>query len=396
MMAGRGEDEDGMESFRWHMPTEVVFGRGCLDDLGALCGGVGKRPLLVTGRHSARKCGALARVESQFPQAVLFDQVEENPSAETCDAGGAACREAGCDFVIGIGGGSPMDAAKAISLLACNPGSCERYYGREKFSKPNLPVVAVPTTAGTGSETTPYAVITHRREPSKRTIAGKTLFPMFALLDPTLSISMPGDVTANTGFDALSHALEGMASKAATPVGDVLGLDVCRLVRKWLPRAVAAPEDLEARGHMLYASMLAGCIIAQSGTTPVHGMGYYFTLAYGMPHGLANALLLPPLFQHNAEVIPAKVAAMATALGRPCNGTPEAAGANIVAALVDLARDCGLSLIGRDAGVQESDIASFASELYADRGRFKNQPDELSLDDVARFFRAALEGPEAL
>ncbi len=382
-----------MNDSRWYMPTEVVIGPGCLDTLGKRCGGFGDRALLVTGRSSARKCGALERALAQLPNAVVFDSVEQNPSTETCDAGAVVCRDEGCDFVVGIGGGSPMDAAKVIALLARNPGLCEQYYGADKFGNDNLPIVAVPTTAGTGSEVTPNAVITHRAKQFKRSIAGRTLFPRLALLDAGLSVTMPASVTANTGIDALSHVMEGMVSLRSTPMSDTLALETCRVIREWLPRAVAEPEDLEARGRMLHAAMVSGCVIAQSGTTLVHGMGYCLTLEFGLPHGLANALLLIPLFQHNADHVPGKVAAIATALGYPAEPVPADAKEKIALAIQVLARAVGVPLAGKEVGVRPQSLRNFAERICAAPSHFKRQVGDLSVEDVHRFFLRAYEGP---
>ncbi|HOZ45413.1 MAG TPA: iron-containing alcohol dehydrogenase [Candidatus Hydrogenedentes bacterium] len=384
-----------MIAFQWNMPTRVMLGKNALDSLANDDSGLGRRPLVVTGRSSARASGALDRLLAQWPNAVVFDKVEENPTTDTCDRGAAVCRENRCDLVVAIGGGSPMDAAKAIAMLACNPGRCEDYFGRDVFKKGNLPIIAVPTTAGTGSEVTPYAVITDHAHTFKKTIAGQTLFPQYALLDPTLSVSMSATITANTGFDALSHAVEGMISLKSTPLGDALALESCRVIRQWLPRAVEAPDDLEARGQMLYAAMLAGCVIAQSGTTAIHGMGYYFTLEFGLPHGLANALLLIPAFERNARCLPDKVAAIANALGHPAAPSADHAGRAFRQAIIDLAGQVGLDLSANNAGVAREALRPFAESIVADRPRFKNQTGDWSLEDVAAVFEDAWSGPTA-
>jgi len=386
-----------MDPFRYWMPTEVVLGAGAFAALGERCRALGGRALVVTGTRSARASGALDRALAQLPDARVFDAVEENPSIETCAQGAACCRENGCDVVVGLGGGSPMDAAKAIALLAANPGTCEDYLSGEKPPNAHLPVVAVPTTAGTGSDVTPYAVLVETRPPSedgrrlnKRTLRG--VFPALALLDPELSVTMPRAVTVSTGLDALSQAMEGMVSRKATPMGDVAALETCRAVRAWLPRAAAEPADLEARARMLYAAMLSGITIAHSGTTLVHGMGYYFTLEFGIPHGLANALLLTPVFQYNARVVPEAVAALATALGHPCEATPDAAAGAVAQALHTLLRDVGTSPAAQDAGADPARLRWCAEQIFADRGRFKNQPGEPTLEEVHGFFRQACDG----
>jgi alcohol dehydrogenase class IV len=381
-----------VNDFRYFMPSEVVFAPGGFDSLAERCKGLGNKPLVVTGRRSARRAGLIGRIEAQFPGAVVFDEVEENPATETCERGGALCREQGCDYVIGLGGGSPIDAAKAISILARNSGACREFYGADKYREPNLPIVAVPTTAGTGSEVTPYAVITDSVTDSKRTISGKSLFPVLAFLDPELTLSLPREVTVNTGLDALSQAMEGLVSRTSTPVGDALALDATRRIRKWLPRCVQDGNDLEARGELLYASMLAGCVIAQAGTTLVHGMGYYYTLRFGVPHGRANALLLTPLFQHNARCETAKVAAVSEILGRPTPPEPDAVARNIGLAIHNLLGELGVSPAARDAGVAPESLDAYAAEVASDPYRFRNQPGTLGREDVSRFFHQSYEG----
>lgn len=377
-----------MHSYQYFMPTEVIYAPGALTSLAKRCQVLGTRPLIVTGRQSARATGLLDRILAQLPSAQVFDQVEENPTIATCMRGAKCCLDTGCDYVIGVGGGSPMDAAKAVAMLATNPGPCAEYFGVDKFPNAPLPVAAIPTTAGTGSEVTPYAVIVDEVLRSKKTISGRMLFPVFALLDPELSVTMPPAVTVATGLDALSQAMEGMLSKRSTAVGDALALETCRLVKEWLPRAVADPANLEARGRMLHAAMLSGCIIAQSGTTLVHGMGYYFTLEFGLAHGLANALLLTPVFQFNAHLAPEKVAPLAAALGFD-TGNPVR---DIGKAVHALMREVGISPKGQDFGVRLDRMEQFAEDIYRDTGRFKNQIGAFTVDDVYRLFVAACTG----
>lgn len=386
-----------MKPFSYWMPTEVVAGAGCIDTLRERCRAFGKRAFIVTGKHSARCSGALDKALAQLPGAAVFDEVEENPSMETCGRGAAMCRQLGCDFVVAIGGGSPIDAAKAMALLALNEGACADYLGGREDGRPHLPIVAIPTTAGTGSETTPYAVLVEPCDASgggraRNKVTMRGLFPALALLDPELSVSMPRSVTVNTGLDALSQAMEGIVSRRSTPMGDALAFEACRLVREWLPRAASSPGDLDARAWMLYAAMLSGCVIAQSGTTLVHGMGYYFTLEFGVAHGLANALLLTPVFQYNAQQCPGKVAAIAAALGHPCDPAPATAAQAITGALHGLLEALGVSPAAADAGVDPARLAWCAEEIFPDRGRFKNQPGEPTRDEVRRFFEAACAG----
>lgn len=379
-----------LPEFSYFLPTEVRFGAGCFNGLAACCRALGRKPFIVTGRHSARAIGALDRAVAQLPGAVVYDRAGENPTTGQCDAAARVCRESRCDIVIAIGGGSPMDVAKAVAGLALNEGACAEFIGSDRFTEGALPIIAVPTTAGTGSEVTPYSVLVDTSENQKRTIKGRALFPRVALLDPELTASLPPDVTAYTGLDALSQAMEGLVSRKRTAVGDILALEACRLVRQWLPRAVSVPDDLEARGGMLLAAMLSGGVIAQSGTTLVHGMGYYYTLHCGLQHGLANGLLLAPVFRHNAVHLPETVASMASALGH-CGPAGEA-GSAITRALHALFAACGVSRAARDAGVDERLLAEFARDCCSDPYRFKNQVGELTEDDVLRFYRESWRG----
>jgi alcohol dehydrogenase class IV len=381
-----------MKPFRYFVPTEIVMGPGCLDTLRDHARVLGKKALVVTGKSSARANGALDRVLAQLPDAAVFDGVEENPTTETCARGAAVYRENPCDLVVALGGGSAMDTAKAVALLARNPGTCADYFGSEKCSGGSLPIIAVPTTAGTGSEVTPYSVMVDSAARVKQTIAARSLFPKVALLDPELSRTMPRPVTLYTGLDALSQAMEGMVSLRSTPLGDTLAIEACHIVKTWLPRAAAHPNDIEARSQMLLAAMLSGCVIAQSGTTLIHGMGYYFTLEYGLAHGLANALLLTPVFQFNAKHLPEKVAAIASALGRHTAPNCDDAQQNIALAIHALLDELDVSPAAKDADVDLHRLQAFAEDIFADRSRFKNQPGDPSLDDVFQFFQRAYYG----
>ena len=394
-------DFNPLRPFAFRLPTELKMGRGCLASVGEVTGELGCRPLIVAGRRSARESGALDHLMAALPGAVLFDGIEENPTALACDTGSKACREHACDVVVALGGGSAMDAAKAIAGLARNPGPCASYLGSETFRQGALPIVAIPTTAGTGSEVTPYAVLVDRPEPAdnpgiKRSISARCLFPKVAMLDPELTLSMPRAVTASTGLDALSQAMEGMVSKKSTPLGDVLALEVCRIIRRWLPVAVADGNDIEAREQMIYAATLAGIVLAQSGSTLVHGMGYPLTLYSGVPHGLANALLLTPLFQFNALHVPEKVARLSEALGMACAPEPGAARDAIGEAVHTLLLECGISPAGKDAGVNPALLPRFATDVAADPYRYRNQIGPITEEVVMGFYEMAHRGARHL
>ena len=383
---------DPLFPHRFHVPTEIRFGAGALEQLAACSEAMGATPFLVTGRRSVRASGVLDRALAMLPRAVHFDAIDENPTTEMCDAAAAACRAGGCDHVVAIGGGSPMDVAKAVAGLARHEGPCAGFFGRDTFPNGALPVIAVPTTAGTGSEVTPYAVLVRTDEERKQTIGGRCLFPSVALLDPELTRTLSPGLTAATGLDALSQAMEGFVSKKRTPLGNALALDACRRIRRWLPVAAADGANLEARSQVLYAAMLSGCIIAQSGTTLVHGMGYHYTLTHGVQHGLANGLLLAPVFAFNATQAPEAVATLAEALGVRCDPKPDAAAKAIAGAIHELLRACGVSPAARDAGVRADTLEAFAEDIASDPYRVRNQIGEISVALVRRLYHASYAG----
>lgn len=380
-----------MKPFAFQLPVEIVFGSGCIQQLSQFRG-LGQRPAILCGGHSARANGALDAVLEQFPGALVLDGIPENPEIRDCEARARCCREAGVDVVIGLGGGSALDVAKAVALLATNHGPCETYFDVSRVQNPALPIIALPTTAGTGSEVTPYAVLVDGESRRKKTLKHPSLYPRVALLDPRLTLALPPAVTVATALDALSQAMEGMASKNATPPGDTLALETCRLIRAALPRVVARPDDEASRGVLLYAAMLSGIVIAQSGTTLVHGMGYYYTLEYGIAHGAANALLLPPVFAWNARHIPCVVSALATALGHPAPPDAQAATGAILSALYEFYAAIGFSPAARDHGVPREASIRLAQSIAQEPYRFKNQVGDFSEAEVAGLFDAAWSG----
>lgn len=380
-----------MKPFSFQLPVEVHFAPGALSFL-ARYRDLGARPALICGRDSARASGALDSVLEHYPGALVLHGIPENPETSDCEAYAVTCREAGVDCIIALGGGSVMDAAKAIALLVVNGGACADYLDDAGGCKPALPMVAIPTTAGTGSEVTPYSVLVDSERREKKTLRHPSLYPRVAILDPRLTLALPREITIATALDALSQAMEGMVSKRATPFGDLLALEACRLIRAALPWALTAPHDEEARGVLLYAAMLSGVVIAQSGTTLVHGMGYHYTLDYGIAHGAANALLLPPVFAWNAVLLPATVSTIAGALGRPGPPKTESAAHSIVTALYDFYAEIDFPAAARDHGVPREAAARFAESIIRAPYRFKNQVGDFTKADVEHLFEAAWTG----
>ena len=304
--------------YTWYMPTKIVSERDCVKNNALLLSPLGKRALIVTGKSSATngsladRCAALRENGQEFE---VFDEVTPNPVVSCIQKGAAKAREMYADFIVGIGGGSPMDAAKAIAALARQPRTDEEIFSGG-WSEDILPVVAVPTTAGTGSEVTPYAIVTNDFKRTKTSLSAPEMFPKLAFLDGKYMLSLPRNTTIHTAIDALSHAVEGMFTTKSTPQGDLVALESIRLLFGIFPKLQASSAlSLSERDTLLYASMLAGTVIAQAGTTAVHTLGYALTYHYGTDHGEANGVLLGEMLALAEERIPERTEKILRAAG---------------------------------------------------------------------------------
>lgn len=290
-------------------PVKVFSGRGCVGEYPWRSHG--KKCMIVCGSHSARLSGALDDVRDALTAAgvkfIIFDSVEQNPSVETCFDAGSRAREEKIDFIVAIGGGSPLDAAKAAAYFAVNPHlTVETLYDGECKADP-LPVIAIPTTAGTGSEVTQYSVLTCHRIENKKTLKSPKLFPVAALLDAEYTVTLPQHITNATAVDALCHAVEGYLSKSATPVSDALAEKAMFYVGRSLRALCEGRLDFALREKLLIGSTLAGMVISVTGTCFVHSFGYPFTYFEGLSHGEANACFLPAFTECTARVNEDKV-----------------------------------------------------------------------------------------
>ena len=297
-------------NFSYNIGTKVVFGRECVRQNAHILKEYGSKALIVTGRRSAVECGALADVrealETQGMAFEIFDRVENNPSPENVKEGGIMACRCKADFIIGIGGGSPLDAAKAIAVLAVNKIDPLELF-TNKFAVPPLPIVAIPTTAGTGSEITPYSVLTRKDLNTKMSFGNDSTFPRLAMLDPGYTESLPWDVTVNTAVDALSHAVEGYLSRRSAPVSDIFAKESVMCFGECIPALINDKINYEIREKLMYASMLGGMVITHTGTTIVHGIGYNLTYFLDIPHGKANGLVMKEFLLYNYSFAKSKI-----------------------------------------------------------------------------------------
>jgi alcohol dehydrogenase class IV len=290
-------------SMNYFMPTKIVMGEDCVFQNRLLLKELGTRALVVTGKHSAKANGALDDVrralEANDQSFYVFDQVMSNPTVDCVFDGAGAAKKEGCDFVIAIGGGSPMDAAKTVAALAVMDITRSQIFSA---SYPRaLPLAAIPTTAGTGSEVTPYAILTNDEAKTKTNLSSPALFARLALLDAKYLAGLSRAVTVNTAVDALSHAVEGMLSVRASPLSDTLARESIRSIAECFPALQSDSLSPAHREKLLLASTLAGMVIANTGTTVVHVMGYQLTYWQHIDHGRANGLLLGEFLECYAE-----------------------------------------------------------------------------------------------
>ncbi|MBN1347673.1 MAG: iron-containing alcohol dehydrogenase [Phycisphaerae bacterium] len=288
----------------------IVTGQGAFNDLGTLAARIGRTSLVVTGRRAMRDAGVtdrtLALLRAAGLDADVYEDVPPEPTIDSVDAGVHRLRQRSADVVIGIGGGSAIDAAKAIGGLAHADGDCATYFRGKALPKTGVPVIAVPTTAGTGAEVTPNSVLSDPATPTKQSIRGDALMPVVALVDPNLTVSMPPNVTARSGMDALTQAIESYWSLHATPITEGLALHAVKLIRKHLPKAFADGADMPAREAMAYASLMAGIAFANSRLGAVHGLAHPLGIRYHIPHGQVCAILLPHVMRLNRQAAPEK------------------------------------------------------------------------------------------
>lgn len=311
----------------FYMPTRVIMGEDCIRKHSALIKDLGHRALIVTGAVSAAQNGALKDVtealDSQRIAYDIYNKIRSNPSVESVYKGAEYARKNGAEFVIGIGGGSPMDAAKAIALLAVQDIREEELFSGQ-YTGGALPIILVPTTAGTGSEVTPYSILTNDIKQTKTSISTPLIFPKIAFLDARYTKTLPMTETIHTALDAFSHAAEGMLTNKATAVTDNLALEsIGRIANcfKQLSPVKSSSQSSQLspgiREKLLSASLLAGIVIAHTGTTAVHSMGYCLTYFKNIDHGRANALLLPSFLRYYAKSDPEPVKKILAASGTP-------------------------------------------------------------------------------
>lgn len=314
------------QPFRFFTPTRIEYGCG---KLGTLCQEIkrfnAKRPLIVADMGII-KSGLLQQVEKQldesFERIDVFSDVASNPTDVSVEEGARLAIEYGSDLIVAVGGGSVMDAAKVIGMLVVNGGRVHDYFGYDKMNQQGLPLITIPTTAGTGSEVTIWAVITDTRQDIhvKDSVGSAMICPTVAIVDPLMTLGLPPALTAYTGMDALSHAIEGYYALAANPISDVLALEAIRLIVGNLPQAVFNGDNLKARDGMMLGSLMAGLAFSNSDTAAVHSLGEAIGGMYDLHHGLMMGILQPFVMDFNLMACPDRFVEIAYAMNIKSDG----------------------------------------------------------------------------
>lgn len=383
---------NGLFTFRG--AKKIVFGRNALEGLAGAVGELrGSRPFVVIDAHLAG-AGLADRVRDilgrEGLKAVVYSEITGEPHLETADRGAQRARKAKADIVIGIGGGSAMDAAKAMAVVAGNNGKAVDYLGLNRVPGPGLPTIMVPTTAGTGSEVTFTSVFIRKDLKKKEGMNSHFLYPDVALLDPLLTLSVPPDVTATTGIDALCHAIESFTSIQASPMSEMISLEAIGLIAANIRTCVHNGSDIDAREAMLLGSLYAGLGLANAGVTAVHSLSYPLGGRYGVPHGLANTVLLPAVMRFNLPGALEKFAALAEAMGEVVDELSlRDAALCAVDAVEDLIFDCGVDSSLETLGVEEDDLQGLAEEAMTVARPLANNPRRISMQDAVEIYHDA-------
>ena len=381
-------------SFMLALPKISLHGAGAIGDMVNLVANKQWGKALIVTDGQLVKLGLLdslfAALDEHNMSYHLFDEVFPNPTEALVQKGFAAYQDAECDYIIAFGGGSPIDTAKAVKILTANPGPSTAYSGVGKVKNPGVPLVAINTTAGTAAEMTSNAVIIDSGRQVKEVIIDPNIIPDIAVDDASVMLEIPASVTAATGMDALTHAVEAYVSVGAHPLTDANALEAIRLINLWLPKAVDEGHNLEAREQMAFGQYLAGMAFNSAGLGLVHALAHQPGATHNLPHGVCNAVLLPHVQVFNSQVAAARLRDCAAAMGVHIAGMTDAEGAKAcIDAIRTLARQVNIPAGLRDLGVKEEDIPVLATNALKDACGLTN-PIQATHDEIMAIYRAAM------
>ena len=382
-----------MNDFAFKIPQEIVFGVGALSRLPELLGKLGSDNVLVVSDRSLEKIGMvdeiLRIVRESGIQAHTFLDILPNPTVDMVNAAVEAYRSAGATSIVALGGGSPMDVAKAVGVLATYGGSITQYEGAHKVPGPIVPMIAIPTTAGTGSEVTAFSVITDTARSYKLTVFSYELLPRYALLDPNMITSVPPSVAAACGVDALIHALEAYVSLGASPFSDAMAEKAMALIGGNIRRFVANRRDIEAASAMMSGSMFAGIAFAWARLGNVHAMSHPLSAYFGVAHGIANAILLPVVVEYNALADKGRYEVIYNYIREKKEPATDFTPQMLADELRSLNRQLGIPESLSAVGVTEDKIPAMAEDAMKS-GNIAVNPRQTTLRDVIALYHRAM------
>jgi alcohol dehydrogenase len=386
-----------MNARPFRAPSTIQFGDGAAQSIGTEAARLGKKKALLVTDSTLKKAGVIDPVLKALHEAgldpVVYDGVNAEPTLEHVDEGLSLLTSSGCDLLVGCGGGSPIDAAKAIAIKAVNEGQISDFMGIDKIPQPGLPVVAVPTTAGTGSEATLVTIITDTRTDVKMLIMSPYLMPAVAIVDPLLTLKCPRGITSSTGLDALTHAIEAYVSVKAQPMSDVLALSAVSLINKFLPRAWANPDDLEARRQTHLGALQAGMAFTNSSVALVHGMSRPIGANFHVAHGVSNAALLGIVTDFSLIGAPERYARLAEAMDLPTAGLSTLQAAKLCAdrtkELIEQLKIPSLSELGVSREKLEPVVRKMTDDAIAS-GSPGNNPRKATPEEIVDLYFQAL------
>jgi alcohol dehydrogenase class IV len=376
------------------LPGSLTFGVGTVETVAERVREFGKRKILIITDKGVVGAGLLEKVltplEQAGMQAYIFDQIEPNPRDHTVNKALEFAKKRECELIIGLGGGSPIDAAKAVGVLMTNPEPLQDYLRGTAVKNPPTPLIAIPTTSGTGSEVTQFSVVTDTERSFKAGMGSPLLIPKVAIVDPSLMESMPSSLAAATGMDALTHAVEAFVSMNSQPFSDALALHAIRLIGTFLRPSVANGSDREARTQMAMASTLAGVAFSNAGVGLVHAMAHPLGGRFDVPHGVANAILLPSVMRFNLIARLEKFAHVAQALGEKVEGLSALdAGKKAVEAVSQLNADIGIPARLSEVNVKAEGLSQAAADAMNMKRAMGCNPRAVKQEEVEKLFREA-------
>jgi len=375
-------------------PRVALMGAGCVKKIRKHAKELGgTKALIVSGKskHGKKLAGDIRKIiENSGFKAAIFAEAEPNPTDNSIMEGARVYKKENCDMIVAVGGGSSMDCAKAIGIVVKNGGKINDYEGVGKVTKGIPPLIAVNTTAGTASEMTKVAIITDTKRHIKMAIVDSHITPDVAVNDPELMVSMPPELTAATGMDALTHAIEAYVSTMATPTTDAAAIKAIELISKYLRKAVANGEEVRTRDMMAHAEYLAGIAFNNASLGYVHSMAHQLGGFYNLPHGVCNAILLPYVEMYNKQVCLERFSDIAKSMGENIDGlSPEEAADKAICAIKKLAFDIGIPSGLKELGAREEDFELLAENAMKDHCRLTN-PRCFSKEDIIDIYRKAM------